>query len=137
MNADNDRAPGRRAWLVLGDAGMYLIVTVVGFGTHDSLAWDSLLRMLTTFIPFSFGWFLVAPWMGIFQPETVQKSTHLPRVLLAAFLAAPIGAFLRGLWLNAPILPVFVLVMAAVSMLGMVLWRAFVQFVILRSGPAV
>jgi hypothetical protein len=44
-------------------------------------------------------------------------------------LAAPIGAFLRGVWLGSPILPIFVLVMSAVMLGLMIAWRFIHRFV--------
>jgi hypothetical protein len=37
--------------------------------------------------------------------------------------AAPFAAILRGLILNAPIIPIFAIVLAATSALGMLIWR--------------
>jgi hypothetical protein len=42
--------------------------------------------------------------------------------------AAPLAAILRGLILNAPIIPIFVVVLAAISAFGMVLWRGIYFF---------
>ena len=120
--------------VVLGDLLTYSVVTLIGFSSHDTLSLNALPRILATFVPFTAGWFLIAPWIGTFQANIITNRTHLPRVLLAALLAAPIGAFLRGLWLGSPILPVFVLVMAGVSGLGMMIWRSILQFLILGSA---
>jgi hypothetical protein len=38
-------------------------------------------------------------------------------------LAAPLGSWLRGLWLNSPVQPVFVAVMLAVGGSAFLLWR--------------
>jgi hypothetical protein len=38
--------------------------------------------------------------------------------------AASFAALLRGLWLNAPIIPIFAVVLASTSALGMLIWRA-------------
>jgi hypothetical protein len=40
------------------------------------------------------------------------------------FFAAPLAAVLRGLILNAAIVPVFALVLGSTSAFGMVVWRA-------------
>ena len=124
-------------WVViLGDVLTYFVVTLIGFSSHDTLALGALARILATFIPFTAGWFLIAPWLGTFQASIIKDRIHLPRVLLAALLAAPMGAFLRGLWLGSPILPVFVLVMAGVSGLGIIIWRSILQFLIKGSASS-
>jgi hypothetical protein len=92
--------------------------------------------MLATFVPFTTAWFIAAPWLGLFRFEIIRERRYLPRVLMAVVLAAPLGATLRGFWLGSPILPAFVLVMAAVSGLAMLLWRALLQFIISRSTAA-
>lgn len=135
MNTKNGKRSLRR-WAITGDVVIYLIVTLIGFGSHAALGWEALSRMLATFLPFTASWFLIAPWLGVFQEQAIRSRTHLLRVLLAAIFAAPAGATLRGLWLNAPILPVFVLVMAAVSALAMLLWRAVLQFIIAGPDPS-
>ena len=133
----SEHASRKMPWVVvLGDVLTYFVVTLIGFSSHDTLALGALARILATFIPFTAGWFLIAPWLGIFQASIIKDRTHLPRVLLAALLAAPIGAFLRGLWLGSPILPVFVLVMAGVSGLGMMIWRSILQFLIKGSASS-
>jgi uncharacterized membrane protein len=47
-------------------------------------------------------------------------------------VAAPVGAWLRGLLLGSPVLPIFVAVMAAMMLLALGLWRTAL-LVALRS----
>jgi hypothetical protein len=126
-----------RLILIAGDVVTYLLVTLIGFNSHDTLAMEALPRMLATFVPFTVSWFVVAPWIGLFDAAILRQRSHLARVLLATTLAAPLGAFLRGLWLGSPILPVFVLVMMGVSGLGMLIWRAVFQYSIQRSDSLI
>jgi hypothetical protein len=79
--------------------------------------------MLAAFIPLTAAWFLLAPWFGLFQPEITSNSRQLWRPALAMLFAAPFAAILRGLILNAPIIPIFATVLAATSALGMLIWR--------------
>lgn len=113
----------------MGDVITYLLVTLIGFSSHDTLALGSLPRMLATFIPFTVSWFVVAPWLGIFDDAFISRRFYFARVLLATTLTAPVGAFLRGLWLGTPILPTFVLVMMAMTSALMVAWRLVHRFV--------
>lgn len=121
-------------WLaILGDVIMYLLVTIIGFSSHDTLAWDSLPHMLATFIPFSVSWIVMAPWMGLFNRKIICERGQLVRVPIAAIFAAPLGATLRGIWLSSPILPVFVIVMAVISAALMIAWRFVLQLFMCRS----
>lgn len=109
--------------LIVGDVFAMALVTFIGFATHGETDLSFLPRMLASFLPLTVAWFLLAPWLGLFQNETVSSSRGLWRAALAMLFAAPFAAILRGLWLNAPIIPIFAVVLASTSMLGMLLWR--------------
>jgi hypothetical protein len=95
------------AWLLIfGDALAIAIVTVTGFAAHGEADLFYLPRMLAAFLPLTAAWFLLAPWFGLFQPEVASNPRQLWRPALAMFFAAPFAAVLRGLWLNAPIIPI-------------------------------
>lgn len=111
--------------LILGDALVLVFVTIYGFATHGELG--NLSRMLTTFIPITFSWFIVAPFFGLYDDNYVCQISQLWRVILAMIAVVPLAAWLRGLWLQSPILPIFVLVLGGVSMIMMLLWRAIYQ----------
>jgi hypothetical protein len=49
--------------------------------------------------------------------------------MLAALLAAPMAAWLRGVWLNSAILPIFVLVLGLSAALGFGIWRLAWSFI--------
>lgn len=117
-------------WLLIsGDILAIAIVTVIGFATHGEVGAGSpspyivLPRMLAAFVPLTVSWFLLAPWFGLFQPGIVAGFKQLWRPVLAMLFAAPLAALLRGLWLNAPIIPIFAVVLASTSALGMLIWR--------------
>jgi hypothetical protein len=99
------------------------VLTLVGFVTHGETDLAFLPRMGALFIPLAISWLLVAPWLGLFQPEITSTPKQLWRPALAILFAIPLAATLRGFTLNAPIIPIFVLVLSATSALGMVLWR--------------
>lgn len=108
-------------WLLAGDIVAALVVTLIGFLTHygDIEGW----RWLTTFIPVAVAWQAVAPWLGAYDTQITRQPNQVWRFALAALLSAPLAATLRGLWLNAAILPVFVVVMALTNALGFLIWR--------------
>ncbi len=107
--------------LILMDGIVLLLVTFVGFASHNSALAGG--RWLTTFLPIFAAW-LMAGWLGgLFDPHISTNYRQLWRVLLGAGLAAPLGAVLRGLWLQNVVMPVFALVMMAVSAAGLLIWR--------------
>jgi hypothetical protein len=108
--------------LLAGDGFGFALITLVGFASHDSLSLQSIGRMLTTFLTFFAAWLLILPWFGL-QHVHPPARTVLWRVPLAALFSAPMGGWLRGLVLNAPIQPVFILVMAGMIASGMCVWR--------------
>ncbi len=110
--------------LILGDILAIALVTFIGFATHGEAGVAFLPRMTAAFFPLVAGWFLLAPWFGLFQDETTHDTRKLWRPALTALFAAPLAAVLRGLILNAPIIPIFALVLGATSAVGMVIWRA-------------
>jgi hypothetical protein len=118
---------------VAGDLLAYLLATVLGFASHRELGVAALGRMAATWIPFSAAWFAIAPWLRLFDPARLRGGPHLSRVVLAALIAAPIGAWLRSLWLGSNVVAIFVLVMAAATTALMLLWRGLLGIVVRRS----
>lgn len=113
----------KRNLLVAGDILAIAIVTIIGFATHGEADLSFLPRMLAAFVPLTIAWFLLAPWFGLFRQEIASNSKLLWRPVLAMLLAAPFAAVLRGLILNAPIIPIFALVLASTSAFGILIWR--------------
>ncbi|MFO7583087.1 MAG: DUF3054 family protein, partial [Anaerolineales bacterium] len=62
-----------RIILILGDVFSLALVTVIGFATHGQTDLALLPRMMTTFLPLLAGWFLLAPFLNLFNPETTQN----------------------------------------------------------------
>ncbi len=110
--------------LIAGDTLALAIVTIIGFATHGETGLAFLPRMLAAFVPLILSWFLLAPRFGLFQPAIISDFKQLWRPAFAMFFAAPLAVVLRGLWLNASIIPVFAVVLASTSALGMVIWRS-------------
>jgi hypothetical protein len=125
--------PLRLALLLLGDALTLALTTVFGFAFHDELGTFST-RMLATFIPSLAAWLLVAPHLGAFDPRRMGQFNELWRPFWAMVLAAPMAAWLRGVWLSTVILPVFVVVLGGISALALLLWRVIFYFVGTRLG---
>lgn len=109
--------------LVAGDILALAVITVIGFASHGETDISLLPRMLTTFIPLIVGWFLIAPWLGLFDARFISDPVQLWRPLLAMLLAAPMTAVLRAAMLNAVALPLFALILGGSAALGMLIWR--------------
>jgi hypothetical protein len=116
--------PKYKIWLVLGDVLTIAILTLIGFAMHGELQTSFLVRMFTTFLPLLAGWFLIAPWLGLFRPEITKEPRQLWRPLLAMLLAAPLAGTLRAVMLGSVVLPLFVGILGASCAFGMFLWRA-------------
>jgi hypothetical protein len=123
----------RTVILILGDIFTLALVTAFGFASHGTLG-SAGMRMLSTFIPILIAWVLLAIPHNAFKLEIANQFRELWRPFWAMVLAAPLAAFLRGLWLGTPILPVFVLVLGGVSALAILIWRAIYLGLVSRIG---
>jgi Protein of unknown function (DUF3054) len=110
--------------LLAGDILVLLLVTIFGFATHGELA-SAGPRMLTTFVPLVVAWALVAPHLGAFDLEKSRQVGQLWRPFWAMVLAGPWAAWLRGALLNAPIVPIFVVVLGGICAVSLLVWRLF------------
>jgi asparagine N-glycosylation enzyme membrane subunit Stt3 len=109
--------------LIAGDAFALLVVSALGFATHDEIRAESLDRFPATYLPFLAAWILAALATGALNPRLSAEARQLWRPLAAAVLAAPLGAVLRGAWLGSPVLPIFVAVMTLATTAGYLAWR--------------
>ena len=109
--------------LAIGDVLALFLTTLIGFITHGESNVSFIGRFLAAFVPLIFAWFLLAPWFGLFQQEITSNLRQLWRPVLAMAFAAPLAVVIRGLVLNAAILPIFAVVFGAIAALGLVIWR--------------
>jgi hypothetical protein len=109
--------------LILGDILALIVVTLIGFATHNELLLFPVERIMATFLPLLAGWFLIAPWLGLFKPEITSNPRKLWRPVLAMLLAAPLTGLLRAMMLNGVVIPLFVLILGGSAALGMLVWR--------------
>jgi len=114
--------------LIVGDTLTILLTTFIGFATHGEVEMSFLPRMAAAFFPLVMAWFLLSPFLGLFQREITSNPRQLWRPVLAMIFAAPLAAVLRGLLLNAPIIPIFAVVLGATSAFGMLVWRGIYLF---------
>ncbi len=113
----------RVLWLALGDALTLLIVTLIGFASHNQLSFSFLGRMALSWVPFTLAWWLLAGRMGLLNPRQKLSLRQTLDLTVATFYAATVGMLLRALALRGVLLPVFALVMAAVAWPALWLWR--------------
>jgi hypothetical protein len=109
--------------LVAGDIVALALVTVIGFATHGEGDLSFLPRMLAAFIPLAIAWFLLSPGFGLFKREIITDLKQLWRPAFVMFFAGSFAVVLRGLILNAPIIPIFAVVLSATSAFGLLIWR--------------
>lgn len=109
--------------LILGDLIALAVIIVTGFFSHGEGNISFLSRMLAAFIPLTVGWFILAPSLGLFRVELISDPRQLWRPAFVMLFAGPFAVILRGLILNAPIIPVFAVVLSATSAFGMFIWR--------------
>jgi Zn-dependent protease with chaperone function len=115
--------------LIAGDVSAIAIVTLIGFATHGETGTSFLPRMAVLFFPLTIAWFILSPFVGLFQQEITRSPKQLWRPALAMFFAAPMAVVIRGLILNAPIIPIFAVVLSATSAFGILIWRILYFFI--------
>ena len=114
----------KKHFLIFGDFLAIAIITLIGFASHNEADVSFLSRMAAMFFPQVIAWFLLTPWLGLFQDEIIYDARQLWRPALSALFATPLAAVLRGIILHAPIIPIFAVVLGATTALGMLLWRS-------------
>ncbi len=121
----------RTALLIIGDIITLGLVTVYGFASHNELG-SAGLRLLSTFLPLVIAWILMAPHLGLFESVRISDPRQLWRPFWAMILAAPLAAWIRGAWLNTPIIPIFVVIIGGVSAAAILAWRALFWLIFFR-----
>jgi hypothetical protein len=122
-----------KVWVIIGDILMLGLVTLFGFASHDELGTAGT-RMMTTFVPLVFAWVLISPWLGVFRAEIMDNPRQLWRPFWAMVLAGPMAAWIRGAWLQRPIVPLFVVVLGGVSALALLAWRTIFWLITSRRN---
>ncbi len=116
-------------WLVAGDAAALALTTLIGFAAHGELQPALLPRTLSTFLPLLAGWFLISPWLGLFDLALAAQGRRLWRPPLAMLLGAPLAGVLRGVLLGAEVVPLFVLTLGVSAAFFLLLWRGLYCFI--------
>ena len=117
--------------LLIGDSLVLAAMTAAGFVQHNTLN-SGVSRMLVTYLSTFIAWMLVAPVIRAFDSQVVFNPKELWRPLWAAAVSMPLAAFLRGLWLDTPIMPIFIFVFGGSNGLAILAWRAL--FLMVNNG---
>src|SRR5688572_6949426 len=124
----------KKILLIVGDILAIAAITFIGFASHGEGNISFLPRMGMTFFPVLIGWFLLAPWFGLFDENVISDPRSLWRVPLTMLFAAPLASTLRAALLGAAALPIFTLILAFTSALGVSAWRVAHGYIV-RSWP--
>lgn len=117
------KTPSRTQLILIAvDALILLVVTLVGFAFHHTLA-SSGGRPLSTWLPWTAAWLLVAPYLKAFDEDAIRDFKQVWRPFWAMILASPIAGFLRALWLGNQVIPVFVVAFGGIAALSILAWR--------------
>ncbi len=107
--------------VIIGDWITLALITAVGFISHNQQFQFG--RFLATAIPVCLGWLITAPWFGILSKGKRPFFQEWWKVAYAILLSVPLAVVFRGLLLSSSVQVTFVLVMIAMSMLGLWIWR--------------
>jgi len=127
--------------LIGGDLIALLVIVWLGRLSHTQDIFD-IGAWLFTASPFLISWFVVIPWLGLYQPTIVTNwQAWLPRLLLGwGLIGLPIGLMLRSLFLGRPviagIMPTFALVMLLTTSTALIAWRFGYQWFYRRKLAA-
>ena len=125
----------RVAILVAGDLVAFNVVTAIGLLSHGELTgFDALGQVVIVAAPFAIGWFLIAPFAGVFRADIAgQPRRILPRVALAWLIALPIGLLLWSLIRQKPVQPAFAVVTFITNLIVLLGWRGVFAWLAARN----
>ncbi|HTP00402.1 MAG TPA: DUF3054 family protein [Anaerolineales bacterium] len=109
--------------LILGDLFSLALVTLIGFASHGEFTAAFVPRMGAAWVPLCIGWFVLAPQLDLFQASITSQAAQLWRPAFVLLFAGPFAAILRGIVLNAPVVPSFAVVLSITGALGVTIWR--------------
>lgn len=106
--------------LIFGDALALAVVVALGLRSHEQ---SSLARLPLTWLPYLLAWLPAAWVVGAYEPQRSFGRNLLGPLLLGMLFASPLASVLRAAWLGTTVQPLFVLIMAATGILGLLVWR--------------
>lgn len=116
----------RIAILVVGDALVFLAFAAIGRRSHDEAAGLSTLwQIVLTAVPFAAGWFIVAPFVGVYRRTlAAQPRAMVIRTVVAWVLSWPVALVLRGIFVDHTVPPLsFAIVTLIANTVLLLVWR--------------
>lgn len=107
--------------VLLGDWITLAIITAIGFLTHNQQF--QIGRFLATVVPVAMSWVITAPWFGILSANKQFILRDWWKISYAVLLSIPLAVILRGWILGSSVQVTFTLVMVAMCMIGLWIWR--------------
>lgn len=132
------------AWvgLVGGDFVAIVMFVVIGRASHAMSLLD-VPGMLFVAAPFLIGWFVVAPWFGLYRVEIVaHRMQTLWRVSVAWLIGGGMGLVLRAFFLERSLTDptsyplTFTLITLATVLMLLLIWRMGYVWWVNREGQA-
>ncbi len=92
----------RIATLAVGDAIVFLIFAAIGRNNHgEASGLAAIPQIVLTAAPFAIGWFIVAPFIGVFRRKLADEPKAMAmRTALAWLLSWPVGLLLRWFFVD-------------------------------------
>ena len=112
--------------LVIGDILVFIIFAIIGDTSHGKVSGlASVGHSIVVALPFIAGWFLVAPFMGMFRRELLTEPRAMAiRTLWAWIPAWVIAMILRGIFFDHGIpAPIFMLIALLFNAALLEIWR--------------
>ncbi|MEO8970612.1 MAG: DUF3054 domain-containing protein [Ktedonobacteraceae bacterium] len=123
----------RIATLVVGDAIVFFIFAAIGRNNHgEASGLAAIPQIVLTAAPFAIGWFIVAPFIGVYRRVLAdQPKAMAMRTALAWLLSWPVGLLLRWFFVDRIKIPptsaadftAFATVTFLFNMIVLMVWR--------------
>lgn len=121
---------------MIGDAIALAVVTLAGFVSHGEFSAAFLPRMAASFLPLCAGWFILAPWFGLFDAPSANAAARLWLPAFVMLFAGPFAAVLRSIALGSTIAPTFAIVLSLTGAGVLTAWRALYLLLDRRAAEA-
>ena len=88
--------------LALGDLLVFLIFAAIGRNNHgEASGFAAIPQIVLTALPFAAGWFIVAPFVGVYRRELADQPKAMGmRTALAWLLSWPVGLLFRWFFVD-------------------------------------
>ena len=120
--------------MIVGDACVFLLFAAIGRASHHETDAEAFLLVVQTAAPFAIGWFVVAPFFGVYRQSVISRlRPMLLRTALAWVCAWPVTLLLWWLFTQQAPPVTFALVILAFNLLFLGIWRGLFALVVRRS----